>query len=105
MSYFHSLHRSSFLKPCTLDRQRSTTAELVRIVRRVATMDGFQFEKFCDYLNRYQLARTALFSSKPDGWEHIYRLSWQCNAIRACVVGFQCQTIAELCSEIVNLLN
>jgi len=86
-------------------RQRSTAAELVKIVRRVTAMDGFQFDQFLSYLNNYQLARTLLLSSKQNGAEKVRALTLYCYTLRVCLEGFQSQSVESFCCDLEGLFH
>lgn len=83
---------------------RSVTAELIKIVRRIAALDGFEYSQFSAYLDQYQADRRALLATKPNATEQIQQLDWHCDVIRACWQGFQCSSVEELCGEITGLL-
>ncbi|MCS6815451.1 MAG: hypothetical protein NZ772_18015, partial [Cyanobacteria bacterium] len=80
------------------------TAELIKILRRIAALDGFEYRQFATYLEQYQADRCALLATKPNATEQIQQLDWHCEVIRACWQGFQCSSIEELCGEITGLL-
>ncbi len=85
--------------------KRSVAAELVRIVRRVAAMDGFQFDQFLTYLNNYQLARTQLLSSKHNGAAKVQDLDLHCSILRICLKSFQSQSVESLCFDLESLFS
>jgi len=86
-------------------RKRSVAAEVVRIVRRIAATDGFQFDQFLSYLNKYQLTRTTLLVGKPNGAEKVQAFTLYCYAIRVCLEGFQSQSIESLCFDLEGLFS
>lgn len=78
---------------------------LVKIVKNIEHLEGFNFSEFLDFLYKYSNDRIQKLSQKHDNEEQIENFSDQVASLATCFVSFSCKSISEFKADLEKLFS
>ena len=76
---------------------------LINIINNLATIDGFNYQNFQDFLNIYRREKIDNLRNKSNSQSRMIMINDECRGVAICYLKFKCNSVEQLCSEIKNI--